>query len=60
MFMFKIAFHSPTSLYKEAIPFFGMLPSGPATIWQAWHLYQNGIVGGEKGASEFWDTFIFF
>lgn len=36
-----------------------MLPSGLATIWHAWHLYRNGIVGGEKGASELWEIFIF-
>jgi len=38
---------------KKAIPFFGILPRGLATMWQAWHLCQNGIVGGEKGGVEF-------
>lgn len=27
---------------------------------QAWHLYQNGIVSGEKGTLELWEMFIFF
>lgn len=36
-----------------------MLPMEMAVIWQPWHLYQNGIVGKEKGGSVLWEIFTF-